>query len=122
MIVIDSYINFELTKSAFDLRNINYNIEDTSKLNDDNNHNLDISDSELYGTNQEGDFKNIEIITKNNFYLIYIVNCESNKFFLYNNNSSENYCLIQRFISSTIIYMRLYLFQYFFQSIRYYLV
>jgi hypothetical protein len=44
---INDFINKkeDKEKSAFDLRNINYNIEDTSKLNDDNNHNLDISDS-----------------------------------------------------------------------------
>ena len=44
---INDFINKkeDKEKSAFDLRNINYNIEDTSKLNNDNNHNLDISDS-----------------------------------------------------------------------------
>ena len=44
---INDFINKkeDKKKSDFDLRNINYNIEDTSKLNNDNNHNLDISDS-----------------------------------------------------------------------------
>ena len=44
---INDFINKkeDKEKSAFEIRNINYNIEDTSKLNDDNNHNLDISDS-----------------------------------------------------------------------------
>ena len=44
---INDFINKkeDKEKSAFEIRNINYNIEDTSKLNNDNNHNLDISDS-----------------------------------------------------------------------------
>ena len=44
---INNFINKkeDKEKSAFEIRNINYNIEDTSKLNNDNNHNLDISDS-----------------------------------------------------------------------------